>query len=144
MTTEDKLFVTATFLGLLLSQQAFGQGTPIQFHVTTVRSEDVSSEKEYEWCSSCNVTRHTVEGYSGVKGNSHVTEYRLECDGIFVSTPSPHYMVVCDPLHANSDYDARLLATAIAFGPVTPHSDNEPMAAAYDIKSEKEASKQKQ
>jgi hypothetical protein len=142
----NKIFAIAIFLGLLLSQRLLGQeqGTPIPFHVTAVRSEDVSSDKAYEWCNGCDVTRHTVEGYSEVKGNSHVTEYVLECDDIFVSTPSPHYIDVCDRLHADNDYDARLLPTAIAFGPVRPHSDGEPTALAYDIKSEKESRKQKQ
>ena len=136
------ILAVPVLLGLLLSEQSLGQekGTPITFHVTAVRSEEAR-----DWCTNaeCSAIRYTVEGYSDVKSDSSLIEYVLDCVQVMVPKPSPHFTIVCAQVHAHNDYDATLWSNAISFSPPKPQSPDAPMAAAYQIVSEREVSKQK-
>ena len=140
--TLEKIFIIAIFLGVSLSERSPAQdkGTPITFHVTAVRSEEA-----HDWCATgeCGATRYTVEGYSDVKSDSSLIEYVLDCVQVMAPKPSPHFTIVCDQVHAHNDYDATLWSNAISFSPPKPQSPDAPMAAAYQIVSEREVSKQK-
>jgi len=98
---------------LPLSEQSFGQEQSAQkiiFHVTAVHSGEAP-----DYCTSgdCTATRLTVEGYSDVKGDSHLTEYVLECVQILPTKPSPDFVSgKCVRLHANNDYEASLGTSA--------------------------------
>jgi hypothetical protein len=117
------------------------QGEPkkIVFHVTAVHSEEAT-----DWCTTgeCSATRFTVEGYSDVKGDPAVTEYVLECVQTHVYKPTPRYTAVCQRVHAHSDYAAKLYATVIQFEEEKPQASG-PAVVLYEIKSEKEVSRQK-
>jgi hypothetical protein len=126
---------------LPLSEQLLGQeqsAQKITFHVTAVRLEEMRDSCPSDVCSA---TKFTVEGYSDVKGDSHSTEYVLECDEILAYKPSPHVTVQCVRLHANHDYEASLWSASIAFSTTSPSKDA--IVANYNIVSEKEDNKQK-
>ena len=123
---------------LPLSEQLLGQKQTAQkiiFHVTAVRSGDAGGD----WCTNgdCIATRFTVEGYSDIKGDSHLTAYVLECVQPIPIKRSPDSVLVeCPRLHPNNDYESILKS-----GPT-----NESMCfgagLCYTIVSEKEVIKQ--
>lgn len=132
MFSIKRVFAFVVLLGLPLCGRSLGQVQNITFHVTAVRSEDAPKV-----CDDCSATKITVEGYSDT------IEYVLECTEVVASKPSPHFTVVCDRVHAGSDYDARMTVTSIWFGPDKPQSSDGPLAGHYDIVSEKEVKRQK-
>jgi hypothetical protein len=137
MPSIKRILAITVLLGLAVAERSLGQdkGTPITFHVTAVRSEEA-----HDWCTTgeCSATRYTVEGHSEVKSDSSLIEYVLECVQVMALKPSPHFTIVCDQVHAHSDYDATLWSNAISFRPPTPQSTDGPTVAAYQIVSEKE------
>jgi hypothetical protein len=138
--TIKMIFAVVILLGLPLTGQLVGQkqsAKKITFHVTAVRSG-----KALHWCQSddCSATRFTVEGYSDVTGDSHLTEYVLECVEVLSAKPSP---IVCDRVHANNDYDARLWEGDIVFVEPSPTVTDGAMRSTYHIVSEKEVDKRK-
>lgn len=130
---------------LLFSGRMHGQspddngkkGTKITFHVTSVTHNDDDTV-----CQSgeCSATKFTVEGYAIAVNTGSRIEYVLTCDEYFASKPTVHVAVACSKLHANNDYDARLLSDSIDFWPDERYTPP-PMRAIYSIESEKEVSK---
>src|SRR5438128_2399834 len=132
---------------VLLGQELIGQepsARKIIFHVSAVRSGEAS---DYCTTGKCNATRITVEGYSDVNGDSHLTEYVLECIEVTDHDPKPHLTAPCVRVHANRDYSASLSAISIGFNITSiapyPFVLNYTIVAEQEVKSEKEASKQK-
>jgi hypothetical protein len=129
---------------LLAQDQEHDHGwQKIVFHVTSVRSEDAT-----DWCQTgeCSATRFTIEGYSDVKQDGHLTEYVLKCVEVTVIDPSPHKTFVCAHLHANNDYDALLVRESISFYPFgkpMPAGSLDQALSLYSIASEKEMAKPK-
>ena len=137
---KPALVLTALF-GLLLGGQCFGQeSTRATLHVTSVRKEEAK-----DWCTTgkCNATRHTVEGYINAKDDPSSVEYVLECVEVMATEPTPHYTIVCDHVHAHTDYLVKVGATFVAFEHEKASSGTTTTFAAYGIKSEKEVAKQK-
>jgi hypothetical protein len=144
MPSLKRMIAIIVLLGPPVSWRSLGQEQSMQkiiFHVTAVRSEEARDICASD--SDCDATRFTVEGYSDPKGGSSPTEYTLDCVEIMSLTPPPHYLVVCDRVHAHNDYSARLMSNAIAFGEAKPRSSDGPGVSAYRILSEREASKKK-
>ncbi len=137
MPTTKTILTVAVFLVLLRSERSVGQekGTPISFHITAVRSEE-AYDTEQRCQGDCDARRYAVEGYSDA------TEYVLTCVELTAHKPSAHLVIACARLHANNDYAARRFADSIAFVEYKPQSPDEPLAANYDIVSEKEVHKQ--
>jgi hypothetical protein len=77
------------------------------------------SGEAHDWCTTgkCSATRLTVEGYSIVKGDATSTAYVLNCVEVIVNDPTPHIPYQCVRLHANRNYDAKLLADSICLSP---------------------------
>jgi hypothetical protein len=119
-------------------ERLFGQESTAQkivFHVTAVRSGHAGGD----WCSSgdCIATRFTVEGYSDIGGDLHLTEYALECVQTIPLKLTPNSVLVkCPRLHPNNDYESSIDSAeteeSMCFG----------LALCYTIVSEKEAIKQ--
>ena len=133
-----RVFVIVILLSLPLSVHLLGQGQSEQkiiFHVTAVRSGHAGGD----WCSSgdCIATRFTVEGYSAMGGDLHLTEYALECVQTIPVKLTPNSVLVkCTRLHPNNDYEP-----SISSGP-TEESMCFGLGLCYTIVSEKEAIKQ--
>jgi hypothetical protein len=151
MPTIKVTFAIAVLLGLPLNEQLFGQEQSAQkiiFHVTAVRSESAS-----DYCTSgdCIATKFTVEGYSGTKGDSNLTEYVLECVEQVPHKPLPNdFYVFCGRVHAQNDYAAEMMGDDNIFfknvssGPVEETGvEHRIFKAAYRILSEKEVGRQK-
>lgn len=90
----------------------------------------------------CSATRFTVEGYIEAKADASV-EYVLQCVETLANDPSPHYTVLCDRVHANSDYSVLIGPDYISFHGEQPLPQKEPYRSAYGIVSEKEVTKHK-
>ena len=129
-----RVFAIVVLLSLPLSVHLLGQGQSEQkiiFHVTAVRTGDVSSDQ----CpnNDCVSTRFTVEGYSDVKGDSRLTEYVLECvQRIPIPVREDSVLVKCPRLHPFSDYEASL-----GSGPTDEHICSG-IGICYRVVSEKE------
>jgi hypothetical protein len=129
-----------SMIAVVSPQSVAESAQKIIFHVTAVRQGEAP-----DWCTTgeCSATRFIVEGYSVVRGDLHSTEYVLECVEVMALKPSPRFTLVCDRVHANNDYGARLFADSIAFGESSPSSTGEPLHPDYKIVSEKEVNRQK-
>lgn len=135
-----RTLILTVLLGLLLWGQSFGQNTANAIlHVTSVRSEDAK-----DWCPTggCSATKLTVEGYISAKSQPSLIEYVLECVEVVVSEPSPHFTVVCDKVHAHTEYLVKVGPDFIAF-----EHEKQPSTTAtlslYKIVSEKEVATRK-
>jgi hypothetical protein len=129
------ILIPMIFSALVISLESLGEDTEkAMFHVTSVQSGEAK-----DWCTTgkCSATKITVEGYT----NS--VEYVLECVQTIANEPSPHVTVVCDHVHANSDYVVRIGADYIGFGEPQKSSETEPFHSLYQIVSEKERTKHK-
>lgn len=133
---------------LLLGQELVGQEQSSQkiiFHVTAVRS---GAANDYCTTGKCSATRITVEGYSDVNGDSHLTEYVLECVEEVANDPKPHLTAPCVRVHATRDYAASLSAFSIGFNieSIAPYQFvvSYTIVAEKEVRSEKEVNKQKQ
>lgn len=105
-------------------------GTKIIFHVTAV------SQKDETACdpTACSSVEFKIEGHAGR------IAYVLTCSEYWVFKPTPHTSMACARMHANSDYDGRLLADAIDFWPEEKYNPP-PIRVLYKIVSETEVSK---
>lgn len=115
------------------------KGRRIIFHVTSVHRADDDS-----LCQSgeCSATKFTVEGYANGTHPGFRIEYVLTCDEYMVHKPNPHITISCGRVHANNDYEATVFTDSIAFIDSKPKAEGSPAEVDYDIKSEKEVSKQ--
>jgi hypothetical protein len=130
------ILIPMIFSGILIGLESLGEDTEkATFHVTSVQSGEAK-----DWCEAgkCSATRITVAGYS------ESVEYVLECVEVISGEPTPHLTVVCDHVHANNDYVARIYAGYIGFAEPQKSSETEPAHSLYTIVSEKERTKHKQ
>ncbi|HEY5330705.1 MAG TPA: hypothetical protein VIJ79_12525 [Acidobacteriaceae bacterium] len=111
-------------------------GTPITFHVTSVRQEDLTDCNP----AKCSSKKFTIEGYADIRRTGSRTSYVLTCTESLVYEPTPHISGACVRLHASSDYDAKRFADSIDFWP-DEHYTPPPYRVLYSIVSEKEISK---
>jgi hypothetical protein len=138
------LFLTSSVLSFAQSPQKSSSestndgtdGTPITFHVTSVRQEDLT-DCDPKKCSS---KKFTIEGYADTRRTGSRTSYVLTCTEALVYEPTPHISGACIKLHASSDYDAKRFADSIDFWP-DEHYTPPPYRVLYSIVSEKEISK---
>lgn len=110
------------------------KGVKIRFHVTSV-----SYAEDPDWCpiAQCYAKKYTVEGFVDSSTGTR-TAYRLTCEEVQSMKPRPVVTISCGSVHANYDYDARLLASGINFWPDGTWTQPPPYHAVYDIVSEKE------
>jgi hypothetical protein len=122
----------ATFASIILlafTARAMSQ-QKVTFHVTSVSQADAT-----DYCTKCNATRFTVEGYTQNKDGG--VKYVLECVEV-IPGESNHKSVACFRVHAHTDYGARIFTDSVAFG---SSSQSDPVVIDYSIKSEKELKK---
>jgi hypothetical protein len=112
------------------------EGTPITFHVTSVRQEDLTDCDP----AKCSSKKFTIEGYADIRRTGSRTSYVLTCTETLVYEPTAHISGACVRLHASSDYDVKRFADSIDFWP-EEHYTPPPWRVLYDIVSEKEISK---
>jgi hypothetical protein len=116
----------ASIILLALTAKAVSQ-QKITFHVTSVSQADAT-----DYCTKCNATRFTVEGYTQDKDAA--VQYVLECVEV-IPGESNHKSVACFRVHAHTDYGVRIFADSVSFG---SSSQSDPVVIDYSIKSEKE------
>ncbi|OJV41296.1 MAG: hypothetical protein BGO25_16290 [Acidobacteriales bacterium 59-55] len=112
------------------------EGTPITFHVTSVRQEDLT-DCDPQKCSS---REFTIEGYVDTRRTGSRITYVLTCIESVVYEPTPHVSGACVRLHAGGDYDGKRFADSIDFWP-NKHYTPPPYRVLYSIESEKEISR---
>jgi hypothetical protein len=132
---KSKVPLLLCFLVLGASAQ---EPTRVLFHVISVRSADSTRES----CpnENCSATKLTVEGHA----NS--VEYILTCDEILLFNPEPsagvRQRIICQHVHANAEYPAKVFAGYVIFQPV-PHTSAPDLVGTYSIVSEKETRMQR-
>jgi hypothetical protein len=104
-------------------------GDKVTFHVTSVSQSDAT-----DYCTECNATRFTVEGFTQDKDGG--VNYVLECVEVIASDPN-HKSVACFRVHAHMDYRVGIFRDSVSFG----SSQSYPVVIDYSIKSEKEVRK---
>lgn len=137
------LLTSATFSFAQVPQKASGEGTndgaegtPITFHATSVRQEDLTDCDP----AKCSSKKFTIEGYADIRRTGGRTAYVLTCTEALVYEPTPHISAACVRLHASSDYDAKRFADSINFWPDEQYAPP-PYRVLYSIVSEKEINK---
>jgi hypothetical protein len=119
----------ATITLLAFAGQAVGQ-QKVTFHVTSVSQADAT-----DYCTKCNATRFTVEGYTQDKDGG--VKYVLECVEV-IPGESNRKSVACFRVHAHMDYRVGIFTDSVSFG---SSSQSDPAVIDYSIKSEKELKK---
>jgi hypothetical protein len=125
---------SASVIALTQNNNDSEKSFKIKLHVTSVtRADDPTGCDPNE----CTATRFTVEGYAANLRAGTRTAYVLTCDEYLAEKPTPHVTIACSKVHANYDYDARVIDDSISFWPEEKYTPP-PMRGVYSIVSEKE------